>query len=131
MESDIVLVLTKNEFYSRVFIFESVIYDDDSTIKSLLKNIFQDMKSNNPIFLNPCDYSRTKEYDIGDLIYEIPVPCWHADPMQHHNIVGKKICDILVQVNNKTSMTKCDCLIVKNIMDLKWKIIDRKGKNSL
>ena len=51
MQVNIAIVLTEDKSYDKVFIAESVVSDDDWTMKSLLKHIFQDIKSHNPRFV--------------------------------------------------------------------------------
>ena len=51
--------------FNKGFIVDSVISEDDSTMKALLKHRFQDFKYNNPRFLNLSDFNRTKKNTQG------------------------------------------------------------------
>lgn len=95
MEPDAVLSLYDNMFYDSLkkIALRSIVSDDDSTMKALLKH--------------PSNHKR------GKLNPEIPEPSWLADPSHRTKVVAKYIFALAMLTKSKSTCTKIDAIRVK------------------
>ena len=95
MESDTALSLYETIFYDskNKIALRSIVSDDDSTMRALLKH--------------PGNHKR------GKLNPEIPEPSWLADPSRSIKVVAKYIFTLAELLNSKSTCTKIDAVRVK------------------
>ena len=95
MEPDAALSLYESMFYDsqKKIALRSIVSDDDSTMKALLKH--------------PSNHKR------GKLNPEIPEPSWLADPSHRTKVVAKYIFALAMLPKSKSTCTKIDAIRVK------------------
>ena len=95
MKSDAALNLYENLFYDskKKFVLKSIVSDDDSTMRALLKH--------------------PKNHKRGKLNPEIPEPTWLADPSHRTKVVAKYIFALATLPKSKSTCTKIDAIRVK------------------
>ena len=83
MEASAILKMVEDAFYSRFFIIDVIVSDDDSTIRAVLKHPSKGARG------------RVLKSSEGKLDEEIPEPYLLADPSHHVKVFAKQIFSIV------------------------------------
>eukprot|EP00957_Ditylum_brightwellii_P015479 1165266-Ditylum_brightwellii.AAC.1 len=124
MEVTLALELTIQAKHQCGFIVCFIVTDDDTLMRATLKHSYEHLSAMVPGFVWPCATPKedgkvgAKLQDTGKLSLDVPQPKWLADTTHQTKVDASRFFSLLKQGKGSSSISKDDCLHLKNTGDI-------------